>query len=123
MRSTSSALRRLPSALLGVGSTVAVGFATEALMRGGAHWWWWLALAAGVSGFVGSSVWFRAEGRSASAATVSSGGESAPGVAQQSTHGSDSSVVISSDNGSVAAWNIAGNVMMGNGRNLPDPLG
>ena len=40
MQIRSVVLRRVPPALLGVVSTVALGFETETLMNGGDRWWW-----------------------------------------------------------------------------------
>ena len=40
MQNRSVVLRRVPPSLLGVVSTLALGFETETLMNGGDRWWW-----------------------------------------------------------------------------------
>jgi hypothetical protein len=108
-------LRYVPPTVMATLSTVAIGFATEALMGGDRPWWWWLALVGGIVGLVVSGVWgFRLQGSAAPPSGPGPVGTSQrnAGGAQQVSGEKGKNIAISADRGGTAAWQISGGVTM-----------
>lgn len=96
----------LPTVLLTVGGTVA-GFATDAIMNGGAPWWWAILVVGSVAAVAGL-IWAAWAQHQAGAKDPSSG---------QSISSKGKNYHLSADRSSVAAVNITGGVNM----NPPPP--